>query len=116
MLRTSKVLYNSSSAGNGSWFILNGRHEKFSERSIQGTVTAGDTIAIQATTRDWKPPHPYVAGGLQEAAFLAALTSADITTLITYTADFNDIMNGPWTYMRIVKTGTTGTSKVEGMI
>lgn len=106
-IRRNKVLYNASAAGNGSWIALDTRYEKQPTRAIQGTVTAGDTITIQGITKETK--------GIDKS-FLTTLAAEDITTLDSYTADFSDILNGNWTYIRAVKTGTTGTSKVQGFV
>ena len=106
-LRTYTEILNQSAAGNGAWFKLDSRYEKVSNRSIQGNVTTGDTITIQATAKDVK--------GIDKT-WLSSLAASEITTLKAYTADFNDIINGPWAYIRVVKTGTAGTSRVLGMI
>jgi len=98
---------NQSTAGNSKWFDLDVRYEKISVRPINGTVTAGDTVAIQATTKDVK------GNGL---SFLNSLAASDYTTLATYTTNFNDLIEGNWTYIRVVKTGTNGAAVVEGFI
>lgn len=120
MIRRSKTLYNAATAGTGAWVKLDSRYEIISTRTIQGTVASGDSIAIQATSKDFKPGNPYPVKGvsavLDETTFLNNLLPAEITTLITFTADFNDIINGPWSYIRVVKTGTTGNSEVTGMV
>jgi len=116
-IRRSITLYNASTAGNGSWVRLDARYEEIAQRSVQGTIVAGDTITFQGITKDYKPSYSTVGtADAGETAFLAALTTADITNLQSYTANFSDIMNGNWTYIRVVKTGTTGTATVQGFI
>lgn len=102
-----KELMNQSTAGNSQWWDLDVRYEAISVRPIQGTITSGDTIVIQGTTKDIKG---------NDKTFLDSLTSNDYTTLATYTANFNDLIEGNWTYIRIVKTGANGTAVVKGFI
>lgn len=106
-IRSNKVLWNATAAGTGSWFNLDSRFEDFAQRAIHGTVTSGDTIAIQGITKDIR---------ITDTGSLATLDSADIATIGSYTADFADILNGNWTWIRVVKTGSTGPSKVQGNI
>lgn len=101
------VLLDSTAAATGSWIPLDVRYDKETKRAIQGAVTSGDTITIQGITKD-------VVG--MDKSFLTTLETADITTLGTYTADFNDILNGGWTYIRAVKTGTNGRAKIQGFV
>lgn len=96
---------NQSSAGASDWLDLDVRYEAISVRPIQGHIASGDTIAVQAITMDVKG---------NDKSFLDNLTSSDITTLKTYTGDFNDLIEGNWTYIRVVKTGTAGAAVVEG--
>ena len=100
-------LYNDSAAGNSQWWDLDVRYEQLADRPIQGTVTAGDTVAIQAITKDVKG---------NDKSFLTSLAASDVTTLATYVANFNDVIQGNWTYIRVVKTGANGVSVVEGFI
>jgi hypothetical protein len=106
-IRRNKVLYNAQAAGTGSWFRLDSRHEESATRAIQGVVVTGDTITLQGTTYDVKGSTANVTSNI---------TADDIVTLQTYTASFADVINGPWTYIRVVKTGSTGIAKVQGYV
>jgi hypothetical protein len=108
-IRRHQVLIDQSAAGTGPWFRLDARYEVDPERAIQVSVGGGDSITLEAVTVDgsrtdpeWDPNTDIVAG--------------DITTLITYTADDNDILTGNWTYIRAIKTGAAGNGKLEGFI
>ena len=97
--RGNTVLYDDSAAATGAWMpTTSGPNDR---RTIFGQVTAGDEISIEATTIS------DVSG---------TVASEDIATPITYTEDFCDVLVGDWTYVRIVKTGTNGNSKVQGAI
>lgn len=106
MIRRNKILYNSSTAGNGEWVRLDSRYETSPERAIQGSVTTGDTITIQGTTIEAK----------DAAALASVITADDISDLDSFTADFADVLLGNWTFIRAVKTGTTGDAKVQGYV
>jgi hypothetical protein len=95
-----------TAAATGDWFRLDSRYEEDPTRPIMGKVTAGDTVTIQVTAVD-------VRG---EADPLDTITADDISTTATYTADFDDVLRGNWTHVRAVKTGTTGTTKIQGFI
>lgn len=103
-IKRFKTLYNDSAAGTGTVFPLDVRYDISPSRVLQGTVTAGDTIKIQGTTWDNRGP---------DKTGLASATWSDITS---FTANFTYTLTGPWTYIRIVKTGTTGTAVVQGHI
>ncbi len=105
--RRHVVLFDASTASTGAWFDLDSRYEEFAQRAIQGTVASGDTITIQGTTRDVRGP---------DKSFLTTLPATDITNIASYTANFSDILNGNFRYIRVVKTGTNGASKVQGFI
>jgi len=106
-----KELYNDTAAGTGDWVRLDNRYEEYGGRVLQSEVTAADTLIIQVTSKDVKG-----LTAAQEAAMLAALDAADITVLATVTADGPYLLEGPWSYIRVVKTGTAGVGKVQGFI
>ena len=101
-----KVLYNASAAGTGDWFELDTSKNGENMRSIHGQVAAGDTIVIQGTT----------IRAADRTALAEVITSTDIATLKTFTSDFADTLLGTWSFIRVVKTGANGTSKVQGLI
>lgn len=90
----------------GRWIPLDYRFSPEEDRSIHGTVTAGDNVIIEATTVRAK----------DRFALANIIEAADITVLQTYTEDFNDIINGQWTFVRARKTGSNGTSRVRGIL
>lgn len=108
-IRRWKTLFDSNvnTSGTGAWIALDVRYEEHALRSIMGAVITGDTVTVQGITKDIK--------GIDKS-FLTTLETQDITNLNAYTADFNDVLIGPWTYVRVVKTGTAGRAKVEGFI
>lgn len=106
-IKRSKVLYDSAAADTSDWFALDVRYDESPSRAIQVYVTTGDTITIQGITKDVK--------GIDKS-FLDTLTTADISDIKAYTASEPDVLEGPWTYIRVVKTGTTGQGKVQGFI
>lgn len=103
-IKSNKVLMNQTTAGTGTTFPLDVRYDLSPMRAVHGTVTTGDSVTIQGTTWDRRGPDK------------TNLASATFHNLGTYTANFTDILNGPWTYIRIVKTGTAGNATVYGMI
>ena len=105
-IKRSKVLYDASTAGNGDWFRLDSRYDQDAQRPLYGTVTAGDTVTIQGTTVDVR--------GEEDPTL--TLDADDITDIEAFTDDFNKVLNGPWTYIRVKKVGTNGNSKVRGFI
>jgi len=102
-----KTLYDDTAAGTGPWIACDVRYDKQLIRALQIYVTSGDTITIQGITKDTRG---------NDKSFLNNLTTADISTLKSYTATDNDDLEGPWTYIRVVKTGTNGQGKVQGMV
>lgn len=107
-IKRHKVLYDSSAAGTGEWFRLDSRYEESPSRAIQVFVASGDTLTIQGTTKDVRGSTP--------TEVLASLEADDIVDIKAYTASEADNLEGPWTYIRVTKTGTTGTGKVQGFI
>ncbi len=99
-IKNHQVLLDTNLAGDGAWFQLDYMAETGHVRPIQGKVVTGDTIKIQATT-------------VQDES---SITADDIVDLKQYTADFNDVINGAWAFIRVSKVGTTGNAKVQGTI
>lgn len=106
-IKRYKVLYNSATAGTGDWVALDTRYEQLSERPLKVTLVDGDTVTLQAIVKDVKGP---------DKSFLTTLTDSEIASLKTYTETEQDILEGAWTYIRIVKTGTSGVALVEGTV
>lgn len=106
-IKRYKQLYNATAAGTGSWVELDIRYDKAPFRTLIFSVTAGDTLELQGITKDFK--------GIDET-WLTSLTASEITSLKTYTASGNDVLEGPWTHIRVVKTGTAGNGLVEGFV
>lgn len=107
-IRRHKVMYDSSAAGNGDWFRLDSRYEESSDRVIHVELTSNDTITIQGTTVDVRGGNP--------ATVTANLEADDIVDITTLSADGTYLLQGPWSYIRAVKTGTTANAKVQGFI
>lgn len=105
-IKRTKILFNATTPTTGDWFRLDTRYEEDPTRPLHGTVTSGDSLDLEGTTVDVRGETDATVGILAE----------DITTLNTYTADFNDVLRGNWTYIRIVKTGSNGNAKVRGFI
>lgn len=106
-IKRYKVIFDGTAAETGEWFALDVRYDESPSRAIQVQVTSGDTIKIQAITKDVK--------GIDKS-FLDELDADDIADLKTYSASEADTLDGPWTYIRAIKTGTTGPAKVSGFI
>ena len=105
-IRRHKVLYDATTEGTGSWIKLDTRYEEDPQRSVHGTIVSGDTIKFQGTTLD-----------AADATELSSIISSDdISDLKTFTSNFNDTLFGNWTFIRVIKTGSTGSSKVQGYI
>lgn len=107
-IKRHKVLFDSAAAETGDWYRLDVRYDHDDERALQIKVTSGDTVTIEGTTKDQR--------GLLPEAVIASITEDDISTLKSYTEDSVDNLVGPWTYIRVSKTGTTGNAKVQGFI
>jgi len=107
-IRRNKVLYNALAAGTGEWIPLDVRYDKHPVgRTLRVVLTAGDTLTLQGIVKDEK--------GIDKS-FLDSLTSDDISTLKVYTTSEVDVLDGAWTYIRAVKTGTAGTGILEGWV
>lgn len=101
-------IYSAIAAGTGDWVPLDTRYEKTPEgRALRVQLTAGDTITLQAITKDVK--------GIDKS-FLTSLLAQDISTLKTYTQSETDLLDGNWTYIRAVKTGTAGIGIISGVV
>ena len=108
-IKRYKVLYDSSAAGNGDWIRLDNRYDISPQRIINIDLTAGDTIVLQGAVKDLK--------GVAQDTVTGSLTTSDISTIETFTEDSTEhLLTGPWTYIRVVKTGTTGNAKVSGFV
>jgi hypothetical protein len=108
-IKRYKVLYDSSAAGNGDWIRLDSRYDISPQRIVHVDLTSGDTIELQGTVKDEKGSTPSLV--------TASLDTDDIVTIETFTADSTEhLLTGPWTYIRVVKTGTTGNAKVSGFV
>jgi len=104
-----KVLFDQSAAGSGNWFRLDTRYDQEQARTLQVDLTSGDTVVLEGTTKDVRGSTP--------ALVTASIEADDITAIGTFTTDgTGDLLAGPWTYIRVTKTGTTGNAKVQGFI
>ncbi len=108
-IKRHKVLLDQVAAGNGDWFRLDVRYDHNTDRILQIDLTVGDTIAIEGVTVDVRGGNP--------AVVTAAIKATDITLIEELTADgVLNLLQGPWTYIRATKTGTTGNAKIQGFI
>src|ERR1035437_8334733 len=107
-IKRHKILYNASAAGTGDGVRLANRFEIPADRVVQADMTAGDHLFLEATSMD-------VRGSISDS-YLADLTAADITILSDITATGNYEIDGPWSWVRVRKTGTNGVGKVQGFI
>lgn len=105
-IRRNKVLLDSTSATTGDWIRLDSRYEDSPERSIQISMNSNDTITIQGTTVDIR--------GQEDPT--DNIKSEDIVDLSSFSAKTSTVLNGNWTYIRAVKTGTSGPAKVQGFV
>jgi hypothetical protein len=102
------VLYNDSAAGSGNWIPLYTKYAGGDQnRTIQVNMNASDTVDIEGTTIEAK-----------DATDLGTVAAEDITVIKSYTGntDENDALLGSFTFVRVTKTGTNGTAKVQGQI
>ncbi len=105
-IRRHKVIFDASTASTSAWVRLDSRYEVDATRSIQVNVTSGDSIDIEGTSLDIRGEGDPTVG----------IAAADVSVLATYTEDSTDVLSGNWTYIRAVKTGTTGPGKVQGHV
>ena len=107
-IRRNKLLYDAVAAGTGNWIPLDVRYEDDPvARPLRIVLTAGDTLTLQAIVKDVK--------GIDKS-FLDDLLAEDISTLKIYTESETDVLDGGWTYIRAIKTGTAGKGILEGFI
>lgn len=108
-IKRHKVLMDQVAAGDGDWFRLDSRYDHDSNRILQVDLTVGDTIVIEGVTKDVRGSGPDIV--------TASIEATDITVIESLTADgTSNLLQGPWTYIRVTKTGTTGNAKVQGFI
>ena len=100
------LLYNASAAASGTWYPVSGTYGDQYQAVVQVSLNASDTILIEGTTLEAK----------DATALAAIITAADIVTIKTFssvTSGFQ-VIDGPWTFIRATKTGTTANAKVQG--
>lgn len=105
---TQKVFFDAmTSAETTPWYALDYRRDKGgTTRSIEGTLTAGDTIYVESTNE-----------ALYDAANASATTPTVIVTIGSFTTSpFSALIEGPQVGLRIRKSGTTGPATVIGVI
>lgn len=96
-----------SASATGSWIRLDNRYSDLEVRPINITVSGGDSIAIQVTVVDQKSI---------DETYLNNLTANQIVTLQSLTATGQFLLEGGYTWVRAVKTGTAAYGLVEGFI
>lgn len=107
-IRRHKRLYDALAAGTGDWIQLDTRYDESpAGRPLRVVLTAGDTLTLQGILKDEK--------GIDKS-FLNSLLAEDISTLKIYTTSQVDVLDGNWTYIRAIKTGTAGKGILEGVI
>lgn len=107
-IRRNKFLYNAIAAGTGDWIPLDVRYEGHPEgRPLRIVLSAGDTLTLEGIVRDVKGA---------DKSFLTSLVTTDISIIKVYTETEDDLLDGNWTYIRAVKTGTTGLGIMEGFV
>lgn len=108
-IRRYKILMDGSAAETSDWVRLDNRYGGDIDRIINVDLTTGDTIALQGIVKDVR--------GQKPADFFTSLDADDISTIETFTADSTEhLLQGPWSYIRVVKTGTAGVAKVSGYV
>ena len=110
-IKRHKILFDATAASTGDWVRLDNRYAEFEGRVLQTELTAPNTITLQATTKDVRGQT-----AAQEAAMLAALGADDIVNVVVITADGPYLLEGPWTFLRAVKTNSTANAKIQGFI
>ena len=106
-IKRFKELYNSSTAATSDWYQLDTRYDENMVRSLVVSVTSGDTVTIEGIVKD-------VKGG--DKSFLDVLVDGEIATIKAYTESGRDVLEGPWTYIRVVKEGSNGRAIVQGFV
>jgi len=83
-------------------------------RAANGTFTetliAGDQFHRLTLSAD-----AAFIGDITDVSLVLDVPAADIGILQSYNADFTDVVNSSWTYIRAVKIGA-GAAKVQGMV
>ena len=97
-------LLNTASAGAGDWYKLDSFND--GDRGISITlVDTADSVQIQTTSKDlaWN-----------DYDLDTIITTADISNAGDFTGatSFSKVLEGSWTAVRAVKTGTAGIAKV----
>lgn len=97
-------LLNTASAGAGDWYKLDSFNDGDRGISISLADTA-DSVQIQTTTKDlaW-----------DDYDLATVITTADISNAGDFTgaSSFSEVLQGSFTAIRAVKTGTAGITKV----
>lgn len=100
----SHVLYDASAAGNGTWYRLN-RHCSADRGITISLADTADSIEIQTTSKrlNW-----------DDYDLAAIIEADDIGSAGTFTGEssFSEVLQGNFTAVRAVKTGTAGNAKV----
>jgi hypothetical protein len=108
-IKRHKVLLDTAAETTGEWFRLDNRYEKSSERIVHVDLTVGDTVILEGIVKDVRGSTP--------TEVLTTVEADDIAVIETFTADSTQhVLTGPWSYIRVRKTGTTGNAKVQGFI
>lgn len=94
------TLFNAAPAGNGAVIPLDYRFNGNTVRNVVTTMNAADTISIQGTVDDPASPTNWIE--------LANHTGG--------AGPFSDLIVGPWSALRVVKTGSTGAATVTGIV
>lgn len=105
-IKREVTMLDSTAAGTSQWFHCDYRYDQAPFRNISVNMASGDTIEIQGTTYDPK--------GTDINSLTVPTTK--IVSIKSYTASGQDIIQGPWAALRVVKTGTTGRAVVDGLI
>lgn len=100
----SHVLYDASAASNGTWYKLS-RHNSEDRSVIISLANTADSIEIQTTTKhlNW-----------DDYDLATVIEADDIGSAGTFTGEssFSEVLQGNFTAVRAVKTGTAGNAKV----
>src|ERR1019366_1764613 len=108
-IKRYKQLYNDSAAGTGSWVRLDNRYESISVRPLHFSITAGDTFVLQAIVKD-------VRGDGDGLTYLSTLLPSEIATIGTFAVTADELLEGNYSWIRVIKSGTNGVGVVEGFI
>lgn len=79
-------------------------------RSIAGSVTSGDTVTVLVS--------PVPGGANAKVSFIGDLSASIgghtgfFVTVSSYTANFSDIISGPWCRIKVTKSGSNGSATV----